>query len=50
MASDDVGELVRKANTGGRITFKGSVFSISRALAGRQLAIRSTEQDGVWTV
>lgn len=46
----DSGEIVRKADIGGRITFKGSVFAISRAVAGRHLAIRPTEQDGVWTV
>jgi len=46
----DSGEIVRKADIGGRITFKGLVFAISRAVAGRHLAIRPTEQDGVWTV
>jgi transposase InsO family protein len=46
----DVGEVVRKADMDGRITFRGAVVSISRAIAGRQLALRPTEQDGIWNV
>lgn len=46
----DVGEWVRKADSTGHIAFKGSIWPISKAVAGRQLAIRPTDHDGLWTV
>lgn len=46
----DHGEIVRKADSAGRITFKGRVLPISKAVAGRYLALRPTQDDGVWDV
>ena len=49
IAYDD-GELVRKVQDGGFITFRGKHFRISKAFRGYPVALRPTTTDGVWAV
>lgn len=49
IAYDD-GELVRKVQDGGFITFRGRHFRISKAFRGYPVALRPTTVDGVWSV
>lgn len=39
---------VRKVDQNGRFTFKGSLFRTSKAFAGKPLALRATNQDGLF--
>jgi transposase InsO family protein len=49
IAYDD-GELVRKVQEEGFITFRGKHFRISKAFRGYPVALRPTPIDGVWSV
>jgi transposase InsO family protein len=44
------GSLVRRVNDGGRISYKGRVFSIPKAFDGYPVALRTTLSDGVFDV
>lgn len=46
----DEGEIVRKVDCTGRITFRGRVFAVSKAFATRYIALRPTQTDGVWNI
>lgn len=41
---------VRKVQQAGEISFRGREFSIGRAFAGEPVALRESEEDGVWNV
>ena len=41
---------IRKVTGGGRISFRGQVWRISRALIGEPVALRPTSEDGVFEV
>lgn len=41
---------IRKVSSNGRISFRGRVWRISRALVGEPVALRPTSQDGVFDV
>jgi transposase InsO family protein len=43
----DYDDTVRKINSDGKLSVKGIVFTISRALEGQYIALRSTNIDGV---
>ena len=42
------GDHVRKVGAEGRISFKGQVFKVGRALQGYPVALRPTATVGVW--
>ena len=42
------GDHIRKVGAEGRISFKGQVFKVGRALQGYPVALRPTAADGVW--
>ena len=42
------GDHIRKVGAEGRISFKGQVFKVGRALQGYPVALRPTATDGVW--
>ena len=42
--------LTRKVDSAGWITFKGRDFRCSRAFAGQHVALRTTQQDGVFNL
>ena len=44
------GDLVRKVQDHGRISFRGRVHRVGRAFVGEPVALRATEEDGVWEV
>ena len=44
------GELVRKVQRQGRISFHNRVFRIGKAFAGYSVALRPTPDDGLWEV
>ena len=44
------GELVRKVQQRGFVTFKGQEFRIGKAFYGHPVAFRPTEVDGVWSI
>jgi Integrase core domain len=46
----DSRDEVRKVQVNGEIFFKGQVFSLGKALRFRNVALRPTAQDGVWSV
>jgi transposase InsO family protein len=45
--SDD---LVRKVQTGGRISFQNKLFQVGKALQGENVAVRPTQRDGIFEV
>jgi len=44
------GDLIRKVNTEGRISFQSHQFKISKALKGAYVAVRPTKVDGLYNV
>lgn len=46
----DAGELVRKVQQRGFVTFKGREFRIAQAFQGYPVAFRPTAIDGVWSI
>jgi transposase InsO family protein len=46
----DAGDCVRKVQANGEIFFKGNVFRVSKALQGYPVALRPTNDDGVYSV
>jgi hypothetical protein len=40
--------FVRKVHDGGWLNFKGRIFNCSKAFAGRRVALRATDTDGVF--
>jgi len=46
----DVGEIVRKVGTSGRISFHKRRFRVGKALSGESVALRPTETDGDFDV
>jgi transposase InsO family protein len=42
------GDIVRKADTRGMISFKGRNFRVGKAFSGQPIALRQTEKDGVF--
>ena len=46
----DDGELVRKVQEQGVVTFKGRVFTMPKAFRGYHVALRPTLEDGVWSI
>jgi hypothetical protein len=43
-------DAVRKVQADGAISFGGRDYFISHGLHGHSVAVRRTEQDGIWTV
>jgi len=44
------GDLVRKVQDHGRISFRGRDYRVGRGFIGEPVALRATEEDGVWEV
>ena len=46
----DSDDHVRSVDVTGRISFMGRTFRVSKAFRGKQVALRPTSTDGIWTV
>ena len=46
----DSDDQVRTVDVNGRISFMGGAFRVGKAFRGKQVALRPTSTDGVWTV
>jgi transposase InsO family protein len=44
------GDLIRKVQDHGRISFRNRDYRVGRAFVGEPVALRATEEDGVWEV
>ena len=44
------GDIVRKVQDGGRVSFQGRQFRVSKAFKGHPIALRPSDVDGVFTV
>jgi transposase InsO family protein len=44
------GDFVRKVEDKGMISFKGTLYRVGKGLAGQQVAVRSTTEDGVYDI
>lgn len=42
------GDLLRHVQQGGRISFKGATLRVPKAFQGKQIALRQTDQDGLY--
>jgi transposase InsO family protein len=43
-------DVVRTVYSNGHISFEGSLYYVAKAFAGERVALRPTDQDGVWDV
>lgn len=43
-------DVVRSVRPNGQVNFEGTAYFVGQAFAGEKVALRPTDQDGVWTV
>lgn len=46
----DDGDVIRRVNGAGQISFRGRTIKLSQAFGGQDVALRPTVEDGVWRV